>query len=1459
VGALLLSQLTFDGTAAGGATRGERIAGLVSAAAGPPSARMAFTDDRDELVTVGGTSDGGGCTGCPPPPKHRGEESVTRVNPSFDSGGFTATYEAFVSTDGADSDGEVWVALPVTATPAVTGLAHPLTCDNSFVETHPVVSPDGTKVAYASNRAGNFDIWVQAIPTTGVVDCATLPPPVQVTNQSGADLWPAWIQDGGNSSTEVAFSSTRADPLGDIYVQAIGAPDAAGSPSAARRLTDDPGAETQPASVRLFGQVGGPFFRLVFTTTRYRPDGSLAVMQVPDTGGPFTFSSFWPQESPPPQSSEAAPLGGVDARLVFTTTEDDPYGDVRAINICTNCGASGLGLFGLGAPVAARPGVAESHGAWLDEPTANEPARWIVTRRAIDADVADALAVDGSDRRVLSSAVSTALTPQPLDESSPSYAPDGGLAYSRQTPDVTDNGREIVTAAADGSAVRAVVDGRHPRDVDLRPAWSPDGTRIAFVRIRWNGDGYDQARVWVADLVNVTAKSVSTFSPPEVGTLYTDEDATWSPDGARLAITRSIARPADLSATLAPAASTVFTGDPTTLTATVRNAGPGSAAGTLLTFAIPAGLSESSRFLPVGCSASGSTVTCVLDKMGANSTKTFDIAVAGDAAGSFNVSATVSSNTNDPDQGNNAATAQVTVAPRPDVAVAVSATGGDGTATLTGKVQNVGPGVAGAFEFRFNFSTNMNAVVAALPGGCVALSEFNNHVVACGVSGLAPGASAQFIIATTAATGTYGIDVSARGPTGDAKPANDKASTAVVVGAPGPRAVHLRKLKTPSSGSIAASPDSGSTRRLTASPPPRITPILTVERATEPSSTLTDPEAQIWVIDADTGAGARLSVSCQAAPCAILKITGREPAWSPDGLRIAYIDHGAVKIAALVDADANLVADIPEAAKPAIDQVTGIAGAGTAASPFAPTPSRSVIETAEDPAWSPDGSEIAIAAQPAGQPDQRGVYAITPNGTGLRTIAQERGPETEPTWQPYTDVGVTITATPSSILLGQPTTLRATVNNLGPMRTVRVELTVTLPAGLSAASVPATCTQTASTITCPLTLTLTQETVQFTATGTAVGEQTVTAAVTAKSPDPDPSNNTASTTVTVRPLPDLGVMIVAVPQSIRVGETTLVTATVVNPGPDTALGVLLTIALPAGLTVKTVPAPCTLAAATLSCPLGTLPPSTSPITFTATGSATGVQIVTATVASSSPDPSPIDNTSSTTVRVSPQQADVAVSVHLSQPIGYVGGHLTATVTVINHGPSPATTVALSTTYSALLTPVATPACAAGSGVCSLGSLVSGASKAFTIALTPHATASPQHGYPAVVTARVTAATPDSSLANNTAKVTLPVKQPRIRLLPPIGAPGFVTLAFGEDFPPGTSVRLTWQPGINTNPNPVRVDPDGTLRFPLLVVRHDLLGKRLLLALSTTGRFTLVRTTMLVVPGTEGPPRFIGRK
>jgi serine/threonine protein kinase/Tol biopolymer transport system component len=71
------------------------------------------------------------------------------------------------------------------------------------LQTDVTFSPDGRFIAYASDRSGNFDIWVQPVDSGD---------PVQITKEPAHDVQPAWSPDGDS----IAFRSERSG--GGIFV-----------------------------------------------------------------------------------------------------------------------------------------------------------------------------------------------------------------------------------------------------------------------------------------------------------------------------------------------------------------------------------------------------------------------------------------------------------------------------------------------------------------------------------------------------------------------------------------------------------------------------------------------------------------------------------------------------------------------------------------------------------------------------------------------------------------------------------------------------------------------------------------------------------------------------------------------------------------------------------------------------------------------------------------------------------------------------------------------------------------------------------------------------------------------------------------------------------------------------------------------------------------------------------------
>jgi streptogramin lyase/Tol biopolymer transport system component len=974
-------------------------------------------------------------------------------------------------------------------------------------------------------------------------------------------------------------------------------------------------------------ELPGPASVLLLTTTKFRPDGSLGVITLPGPSDPEPeVLSAWTEIDRPPQSSEGVYVSDF-GEVFYTTTESDAYGDVHSADatIPSSIEASDTTTPALTidggsiAAVSAMPGVAESHPAY--DSYYGEP---LFTARAITADVSEVRA-DGSGRSTLDTEEGSG------DTSAPAYSPDGtkiadsadaGWGGGSSCPDLNLPHRSIMIRDVEGTSSWETQEfgqgddlSHNILDYDTEPAWSPDGTKIAFVR--WQV-GFEISadcqlttqpssvpQVYVAGVGSDTATRLAL---PDAGSYY-DEHPSWSPDGKRLVVSRAPA-PAAVVVSLSESGSPI-TGSATSLTtitlsATLDNQGFGPATDVHLDLAIPpfltaSGVSSSAcDWTDTTSAAQPSHLTCDLGTLpGRTSAPTITATLssrAGCGSASGQVQATVTTSASDSDAPNN-------------------------TASSVGVAQNL--------------------------EACIELQR------------------------------------------------------------------------------------PGRPRVLTATSVTQMPPVTTSDGLRGlPNLPAAGSTPHLWTVDATTGAGAVLVDSSVPDP---QPIPGRSPAWSPDGRHIAYDTGGQIVLTTLADTDANGVADVPEEAND-LAPVTGFRSWDVDAA--VPTPSRAIVSAAHDPAWWPDGSKIVFAGQPAGQPDRSGIYEINPDGSGLRMIVNGPGPETEPTVQPTADAGVALDASPSSVALGETTTLTGTVTNHGPGRAASPTLTVTLPADLSVSTIPTGCTGAGTTITCALDALANgaSRTLTFTATATAAGTHPVTAHVTTTSADPNSSNDTATTTV-------------------KVGGS-----------------------------------------------------------------------------------------------------DIAVTVELNDPIGYVGGVRTATLTVTNHGPHTADGVTLTATWpedivapSVPAPPGTTPECLPDGDPCDLGDLASGDDVEYEVSLEALAEGSD------TIDVVVATDTMDPQPRNDRGSVNIEILQPTIRLLPAVARPGQVVLAFGEDMPPGSEVGLVWNSGITVDRGPFEVDDEGSMRAMLLIVRRDQIGARDLIAASATEEFSPVKGDLLVLLRTLSPP------
>ncbi len=336
------------------------------------------------------------------------------------------------------------------------------------------------------------------------------------------------------------------------------------------------------------------------------------------------------------------------------------------------------------------------------------------------------------------------------------------------------------------------------------------------------------------------------------------------------------------------------------------------------------------------------------------------------------------------------------------------------------------------------------------------------------------------------------------------------------------------------------------------------------------------------------------------------------------------------------------------------------------------------------------------------------------------------------TVQPRADVSITKTDSIDPVVAGNTVTYSMTVTNAGPSSAQNVQVTDPLPNGTSFVSATGGGAESGGTVTWNLgamasgASTSVQLVVRVNAGRIAAISNTAT--VTTTTTDPASGNDSATQGTGVSTSADLSITKTDSPDPVGVGQALTYTLNVANAGPSDAQAVVVTDTLPANVSFGSATpsqGSCSQAGGVVTCNLGALGASGSAsitvvVTPTAAAGVAGSVSNTASVSSSTSDPSAANNSATQGTTVTPV-ADLSVTIDDGTSTITAGTSTTYAITLANAGPSgvPAGVEVAVPILAGTTASTADPDCSISSGVltCTTSSpLASGGSVAFDLTL-----------------------------------------------------------------------------------------------------------------------------------------------
>ena len=835
----------------------------------------------------------------------------------------------------------------------------------------------------------------------------------------------------------------------------------------------------------------------------------------------------------------------------------------------------------------------------------------------------------------------------------------------------------------------------------------------------------------------VTGSLLPTLTVPTMTNSATVTSTTLDPTTSNNTdrATSDVVQQADLSVTKVPDVTTVPSGGLVTYTLTVANNGPSTAAQATFLDLLPAGESFVSAVIPPGanCALQGLAVTCTTvgplrpgDTLSGSITLQASPSLPAGTALTNTVS--VSSPTSDPDLSNNSAAVTVTTTTSADISVTKTIVPdpvvAGGTATYNITVVDHGLSDAQAVTAADTIPAGLTVTDASPSQGTCSIT---GQTVTCIIGTMFAGSTVTIAVSVSvpaSATGPFANSATASSAsTPDPDMSNNISSISTSVTAQ----ADLRMIKTASATSVNAG--SGLTYTLTvvnAGPSNAAAPVVT---DTLPPGLSFDPIGSsagcsfsaptVTCTQASLPAGQAASFVVAVnldpgLPEETLTNTASVSSPTPDPDPSNNADSAPVTVTdsadLTMDKSANVTA--PSAGTPIIYNlqvsnggpstapsitvtdvlpsnlsfVSGPTGCGAAGqtvtctggalAPATVTNFQILVNLAPD---APPGPLENASSTTSPVPDPNPT-----DNTSTNTVIVQR----------TSDLAIVKTVTSGPVVAGQPVTYALTVTNGGPSDADNVVITDTAPAGTSWASAAlpgGACTITGADLTCILTNTMTvgqtvTATVVLNTPSSLTGTLVNTAQVSSDSFDPNNSDQTSTIDSPVTTSADLVLLKTVSNATPNVGDTITYTVTLVDDGPSDATGVTVTDLLPAGTTfVAATASEGTYDPASGLWAAGTVPTTTrQSLTITAQVVSANPSANTASISHADQfDPNPANNTD--TASVNPQHSDLALLKTVSDFTPNVGDTITYTVTLVNNGPSSATSVEVSDPLPAGLT------------------------------------------------------------------------------------------------------------------------------------------------------------------------------